>query len=126
MCWSYPCDGEVGNQLRNYLYDVELILPQYEGDSGAVLSILRRTTSGALRREINRYVEQQPEDADQVPWERLRAHIERVFLSADEEEKLRVNLEKCHQRENETLASYNRRFREYAQRAYPGTRSEDA
>ena len=122
----HTCDGELSNQLRNYLYDIELLQPSVNRDNKAILDIVARTTSGPLWREVQRYLSSQPEDRDQVPWVRLKAHIERTFLSSDEDEKLRVNLEQLYQREGETLASYNRRYREATQRAYPSPRSADA
>ena len=121
-----PCDGELSSQTRNFLYDIDLILPQFERDNSGILKVVTRATSGALRREILRYLDDQPEDRENVPWGRLKAHIERTFLSADEEEKLRVEVEQLRQQEGETLASYNRRFREAVQRAYTGLRSADA
>ena len=80
-----------------------------------------RTTTGPLRREILRYLDSQEEERDQVPWARLKAHLERTFLSPDEEEKVRQVVEGLSR--NETLASYNRRFREAVQQAYPEPRS---
>ena len=64
------------------------------------------------------YLNAQPEPRDQVPMARLKGHVERTFLSADEDEKLRVDVEQLHQREGETLASTNQHFREGVQRAY--------
>ena len=121
-----PCDGEVSAQTRNYLYDIELLRPQLQGDYGDMIYIVGRTACGALRREIERYLATQQVPRDQVPWNQLKTHIERLFLSTDEQEKLRVYVEQLNQREGETLASYNRRFREAVERAYPAPRSADA
>ena len=88
--------------------------------------IATRVTCGPLRREILRFIESQPEDRAHVPWARVKEHIERTFLSADENEQLRVSVEELSQKANETLASFNRRFREAVQRAYPAPRSGDA
>ena len=71
-------------------------------------------------------MEPHPEDSDQVPWNRLKAHIERTFLSADEEEKLCIEVEQTKQWKGETPVSYNHRFREATQRAYYATHSADA
>ena len=119
------CDGEVSTQTRNYLYDVQLLSPALANDHAGVIHIHSKTTAGPLRREIQRYLEVQPEGRDQVPWARIRAHVERSFLSSDEQEKLRLHVEQIVQREGETLASYNRRYREASERAYPGLRSAD-
>mgnify|MGYP000574431695 FL=1 len=121
-----PCDGEISAQTRNFLYDVDLLLPQLVNDNAGVLLIATRATCGPLRREILRFIESQPEDRANVPWARIKTHIERTFLSADENEKLRVTVEELRQNGNETLASYNRRFREAVQRAYPDPRTDDA
>ena len=121
-----PCDGEVSSQLRNYLYDVDLLGPVVDNENAAILDVVARTTSGPLRREVQRFLAAQVEPRPQVPWNRLKAHLQRTFLSADEDEKLRSVVEQMKQSEGETLASYNRRFREAAQRAYPEPRSADA
>ena len=120
------CDGEVSSQTRHYLYDLDLLVPRLENDNAGLLKVVKRTSSGPLRREILRYLDSQPEEHDDVPWTRLKAHIERTFLSADEDEKVRLVVERLIQRDGETLASYNRRYREAVQLAYPDPRSVDA
>ena len=121
-----PCDGEISTQTRNFLYDIDLLLPQLQNDNAGVLLIATRATCGPLRRELLRFIESQPEERANVPWARIKAHVERTFLSADENEKLRVAVEELRQNISETLASYNRRFREAVQRAYPDPRMDDA
>ena len=109
----------VSAQTRNFLYDIDLILPQLPNDNAGILHVISRVTCGPLRREVLRFIESQSEDRANVPWARVKAHVERTFLSADEDEKLRITVEQLKQSENETLASHNRRFREAVQRAYP-------
>ena len=111
-----PCDGEISTQTRSFLYDIDLILPHLKNDNAGVLLIATRVTCGPLRLEILRFVESQPEDRGNVPWSRVKAHIEGTFLSADEDEQLRVTVEELKQNGNETLASYNCRLRDAVQR----------
>ena len=117
------CDGELSSQTRNYLYDIDLLVSQFSEDADAIIQIVKRTAKGSLGREIQRFIS----DAESpVVWSILKKHIERTFLSSDEAEILRQNVEAIQQASTETLASYNRRFREAAKRAYGGTVSEDA
>ena len=116
------CDGELSTQIRNFLYDIDMIVPRFEGDHKAILKIVTKTSTGALAREIQRYVT----DNHDTNWQELKSHLERTFLSTDESEKLRCVVEETKQAAAETLASYNRRMREMVRRAYGSTLTVDA
>lgn len=117
------CDGELSSQTRNYLYDIDLLIPQFQNDMEAVVQIVKRTVTGSLGREVLRYI---ADSTETVQWSQLKEHIERTFLSADEPEVLRQIIDGIVQGAAETLASYNRRFREAVSRAYGTNPSEDA
>ena len=48
------CDGERSSQTRNYLYD--LLIPQISQEPNAIIKIIKKTASGALNREIHRFI----------------------------------------------------------------------
>ena len=50
------CDGELSTQIRNFFYDIDMILPRFAGDNKAILKIVTKTSTGALSREIQHYV----------------------------------------------------------------------
>ena len=117
------CDGELSSQTRNYLYDIDLLVPQFTKDPEAIIRIVQKTATGSLGREIQRYIS---DSTTPVTWTVLKSHIEKTFLSSDEAEVLRQNIESVKQGPAETLASYNRRFREAVRRAYSSNPSPDA
>ena len=117
------CDGELTSQTRNYLYDIDLLVPQFTQDPDSIITIVKKTASGSLGREIQRYIS---DCTTPVTWLTLKSHIEKTFLSSDEAEVLRQNIESVRQGSAETLASYNRRFREAVRRAYSSQLSPDA
>ena len=93
--------------MRNYVYDIDLLIPQLIEELD---SIIKKTTTGALNREIQRFIR---EATTSVNWANLKQHIEKTFLSSDEAEVLRQNIEAVRQNTAETLPSYNRRYREH-------------
>ena len=92
---------------------------------GGVIDVAARTVSGSLKKEVERFLGAQPNRA-QTPWVTLRDHIRATFLSANEAERLKSELEKMAQTSYETLANFNRRFRESANKAFPQPRTPDA
>ena len=91
----------------------------------ATVKIAQRTITGSLKKEVERFLSIQ-EHRDQVTWSELVDHIKKSFLSANEKDRLKAELEKIKQSSYESLGVYNRRFREAANKAYPHPRSEDA
>ena len=58
------------------------------------------------------------EARDEVTWEAVRTHLQDAYLTADEKEHMRSELEHIKQGAFETCAIYGRRFREAAHQAY--------
>ena len=50
------CDGKLSAQTRNYLYDIDMLLPQFIEEPDSIIEIVKKTTSGALNREIQRFI----------------------------------------------------------------------
>jgi len=86
---------------------------------------------GSLRREFELFVRQLAQQAvnpvprHQIAWADAKAHLRTAFLAIDEGAYLRGELEKMRQSPYETVASYNRRFRDIATVAFPPPHNAD-
>ena len=120
-----PCDGSVAADVREYLEDIELSIPLLNGIPNATIEVVTRTVIGSLRKEVERFLATQPNRLG-TPWNLLKEHISRTFLSANEGEKLKIELEKITQPSYETIPMFNRKFREVEAKAYPLPRTLDA
>ena len=112
------CDGEDPAQVKKYLKEVQLVPDNHK------LEVVRRTARGPLRREFERYVTGHLA----ANWGAIAHHLTSSFVSSDNQEALRGELHKIKQEPFETILSFNRRFRELAQDAYPapgGNRNAD-
>ena len=113
------CDGEDTAQVKRYLRELDLV------DQDKRLAVLRQTARGAFRREFQRY----HDNHAAAPWANIKAHLLSSFVSRDNGEALKQELSKIRQEPFESLLSYNRRFRELADEAYPppadGGRNQD-
>ena len=119
------CDGNVPAEVREWIDEVEMTIPISPNLQGATIQIAARTVAGPLKKEVERFLGAQPNRL-QTPWATLRDHVRTAFLSANESERLKSELEKMMQSSYENLGTFNRRFREAAIKAYPGQRSADA
>ena len=70
------CDGELSAQTRNFLYDIDLLSPQFEQDPEAIIIIVKKTATGALHREIQIFLS---DTTTNVTWAVLKSHIEKTF-----------------------------------------------
>ncbi len=86
--------------------------------SNKTVYVAAQTAEGALQREIERYLDAQP-NRNNVTWSLLRTHIQTSFLSAHEEDRLRDEVDKTKQNAYEGTASYGRRFSDVCDLAYP-------
>ena len=50
------CDSELSSQTRNYLYDIDLLIPQLQNDMDALIPIVKGTVTSSLGREVFRYI----------------------------------------------------------------------
>ena len=120
-----PCDGGIPADVREYLEDIELSIPILDGVPNGTIELVTRTVVGSLRKEVQRFLATQPNRLA-TNWNILRNHICRTFLSANEGEKSKIELEKITQPSYETIPMFNRKFREIATKAYPQPRTQDA
>ena len=76
-------------QTRNYLYDIDLLLSQFIQEPDTIIKIVKKTASGALNNEIQRFI---TEATTPVNWATIKRQIEKTFLSSDDAEVLRQNM----------------------------------
>ena len=108
------CDGSSAVLVREWINDVDLSTNY----SNRPVYVAAHSSTGPLRRELERFLDTQP-NRHHVPWDLVRAHISEAFLTPLENDRLRDEITRIAQQPEETIASYNRRFIELADRAYP-------
>lgn len=113
------CDGSVPMLTRSFVRALDGWATENVSQD-FVLKLAKTAASGDLLEEIRRWT-----NAEGVStWPDLRNNIFEHFLSACETLKLQAMLERSQQKTGETTASYIRRFRVEATRAYPQVRAE--
>ena len=120
-----PCDGSSPQKVRDWVLDIEMTLPYINADDASVRTIVEDTIVGQLRREYESFQAGQANRAA-TTWNDIRQHIRAAFLTADENEFLRSNLEKVKQTQFERNVAFSRRFREAADDAYPAANRGEA
>ena len=100
------------------------LVHKHFGDERTVhtLDVATTVAQHSLRKEIFRIQEENP----QALWKEVREQLQLRFLSINENEALRRELEKLKQTSTETVANFCRNFRDVAEQAYPPiTRNDD-
>ena len=112
--------------MRTWLEEIELIIPLVQGGRAhreLLMQVVTQTVTGSLRRELERFIQRKCSELNvtryALAWERVRGHIRKFFLATNEDEYLRDEVDDMKQSYYETMASYNRRFRDAADTAYP-------
>ena len=119
------CDGTIPTEVREWLEDIEVAIPLLNNVQHAAIKLATKSVSGSLKKEIERFLDTQPNRLG-TPWNLLRDHVRISFLSANENERLKSELEKLQQLSHEAVSIFNRKFREAAHKAYPAPRTVDA
>ena len=117
------CDGSTVSAMREWLMDIDLVHENF-GDSRVIqtLDVATTVATSSLRREILRIMKETPG----IKWREVREKLQNRFLSINENEALRQNLEKLKQSQTESVANFCRIFRDAAEQAYPPlSRNED-
>ena len=117
------CDGSTVSAMREWLMDIDLVHENF-GDSRVIqtLDVATTVATSSLRREILRIMKETPG----IKWKEVREKLQNRFLSINENEALRRNLEKLKQSQTESVANFCRIFRDAAEQAYPPlSRNED-
>jgi hypothetical protein len=113
------CDGSSIPLVREWIHDVNMAhayFPVATADS-EVQKIIMATLQGPMRRYYERFLDAQPA-RNNVTWAAVRLSIKTAYLTPDEAEFLRSELETIKQTAYETPAAYARRFVEAANVAY--------
>ena len=108
------CDGADAEMVREWILNVDLSTYY----SNRPVYVAAHSSTGPLRRELERFLGTQP-NRHQVPWDVVRAHLQEAFLTPLEDDRQRDELTRIEQGLTEPIASYNRRYVELADRAYP-------
>ena len=87
------CDGVVQSAVREWLTEVELARPYCNQNYDILLEIAAATTTGSLRREVERFIHT-PHPQGNMTWDLLKDHIRATFLSVNEDEALRREVER--------------------------------
>jgi hypothetical protein len=104
-----PCDGTDADLVKKYLRELELIPLEHRFD------VFEYTARDGLLREGVFYGQQHPDPA----WQDFKEHIIKAFVSQDAEGALKKELYQITKQPYETVVSYNRRFRDLTNEAYP-------
>ena len=100
-------------------------------DNSASIQLMLRTTLGSLKDEIDRYILEfvrlnPGKGRLDVPFADLLAYLKRSFLPSNDLEHIRENMETLRQISGESLRTFNRKFRDLSELAYPSeSRTED-
>ena len=93
------CDGSDQLLVREWIRDIDFLL--HESGNKGVLQVVVESISSSLRAETERYLIQRVTrdgiDRFDVPWADLKKHIIQLFLSSDEKEWARSQLDKITQ-----------------------------
>ena len=114
------CDGTSISAVREWLQDISLVIPYFSTQHADedTLKVVAASLQGPMRRCYERFMELQPNRVN-VTWKAVKTMIEASYLTADECEYLRSELEKICQTAYETTGCYSRKFVEAAGQAYP-------
>ena len=120
-------DGSSDVSTRVWIDDMNLAYSRV-GDQH-IIDLVTSSVTGSLRKEVELFIQNAWNTnhiaRDAVPWMEMRDHVIKTFLNIDEAAALRDSIDNLRQSTFETEASFTRRFRELAQKAYPVPRNVD-
>ena len=120
------CDGSSAKLVRSWFKAIEIARPYFALVTRDIDThyLIVATLTGSMRTCYEHFQTAQ-EARDNVTWEAVRVHLQEAYLSSDEHEHLRSEIERIKQGAYESCAVYGRRFREAAHQAYaPADRNE--
>ena len=112
------CDGSTHEDTRRWIEEIEMAEPTVTTD---IMRLVRRTVAGSLRKEVEKLtvLHKRNDDPNQATWKNVKEGVVTAFLPADEITHMRGRMEKVKQAEKEDIQTFNRRFRDMAEIAYP-------
>ena len=121
-------DGSVPAHVRRWFQEIDLTIPLTVNFQtlGVTIQIAARTVTGQMRIDIEHWIAQFMQlnavNRDNVPWVNLRDYLRPKYLSANEPETLRREVESMRQSALEDLSSYARRAEYISTLAFPPPR----
>ena len=109
------CDGKSAASIRIWIEEVKQAL----NHTDAVARLVIRTTTGPMRKELESFMG--PGDRSRFSWDDLKRFVVRTFMSDQDKEELRAELEVMTQKVYETSKDYGRRYKDAVDLAYPLT-----
>jgi hypothetical protein len=118
-----PCDGSSVPLVREWLIDIDLARDKLVGNQleDLTLRLISETVQGPMRRYYERWVIAYAalEDVPALAWAVVKEHLAAAYLTTDEGEYLKSELDSLRQSAYETGGGFGRRFAEAADMAYP-------
>jgi hypothetical protein len=113
------CDGSSAKLVRAWFKAIEIARPYFDIATRDIDThyLIVASLTGSMRNCYEHFQAAQ-EARDNVTWEAVRTHLQEAYLSTDEHEHLRSELERIKQGAYESCAIYGRRFRQAAHQAY--------
>ena len=109
------CDGSSAASIRIWIEEVKQAL----NHTDAVARLVIRTTTGTLRKELETFMG--PGDRSRFQWDDLKRYVVRNFMSDQDKEELRAEVEVMCQKDYESTKDYGRKYKEAVDLAYPLT-----
>ena len=107
------CDGKSAASIRTWIEEVAQAL----NHTDAVARLAVRTTTGPLRKDLECYMGSG--DRSRFTWDDIKRYVVRNFMSDQDKEELRAEVEVMCQKVYETTKDYGRRYRDAVDLAYP-------
>ena len=109
------CDGKSAAAIRTWIEEVKQAL----NHTDAVARLVIRSTAGPLRKDLEAFMG--PGDRSRFSWDDLRRYVVRNFMSDQDKEELRAEVEMMAQKAYESTKDYGRRYKDAVDLAYPLT-----
>lgn len=109
------CDGSSPEQMRDWLREIDMS----RAHVALTLTVAFHSCRGSLRRTLSTFTNQRPDKTVEITWEQAKAHLQKVFLSPKEIDKLRCELQAIQQGPYESTPQFCMRFTELVDLAYP-------
>ena len=113
------CDGSSPKLVRAWLKAIEIARPYFSAGTREIDThyLIVASLTGSMR-SCYKHFQAAQEARNEVTWAQVRTHLQDAYLTADEKEHMRSELEHIKQGAFESCAIFGRRFREAAHQAY--------
>lgn len=108
------CDGATPDSVRNWLKEIDMTVPYTD----RTVVVACKSATGLLKEEIEHHLGPNA-NRTRASWPLLKTHLQQSFLTPEEAERYKCEVEHMKQGPYETTGAYGRRFRRTADAAYP-------